>query len=255
MKCNKCTNNGLYDNVPHINNAPYYDFVFQKRFGERVDALTIKNLEIINDYLPAGGSKILDIGAGTGRLSIPLAKKGHTLTAVDQCEGMLDQLEKKLINHPLNITCHLDINCTDVPQNHDLAIALFTVMAYSTTEEQLTITLKGVYTKLKPGAYFIFDLEKIHQYRQFPNGIIPYPNYPDLNQSVSISFNDPNPRLGYYQEVCNGNNGVPFNYEENFNIMFWQLNEVIEISNEIGFEHVNTLHPIPSADYVVMHKK
>jgi hypothetical protein len=169
---------------------------------------------------------------------------------------MLHELDKKLMNNPLDITCHIDINCNHILQNHDLAIALFTVIAYSTTLEQLTNTLKTVYDKLKQGAYFIFDLEKITGYQQFRNGILPYQNYPDLNQQVVISFDDTNPRLGYYQEACNGNkNGVVFNYEENFNIMFWEVEEVIQISHEIGFEHVNTLQPIPSADYIVLRKK
>ena len=72
-----------------------------------------------------------------------------------------------------------------------------------------------------------------------------------LNQIVSISFNNSYPRLGYSQEICNGNNCIAFIYEENFNIKYWQLNEVIEIRNKIGFENVNTLHPISSADYIV----
>ena len=61
---------------------------------------------------------------------------------------MLDELEKKLINNPLHTTSNLDINCTDVPQNHNLAIAIFTLMAYSTTEEQLTNTHKTVIRSL-----------------------------------------------------------------------------------------------------------
>lgn len=255
MNCKECTQNKQTNNIPHNQNAPHYDFVFQKRFGSRLDALTSINMNLINEYLNVGNAKILDLGAGTGRLSIPMAMNGHTITAVDQCAGMLDELEKKLMNNPLDITCHLDINCNHIPQDHDLAIALFTVMAYSTTLEQLTNTLKAVYDKLKPGAYFIFDLEKISQYKQLRNGMLPNQNYPDLSQQVRISFDDLNPRLGYYQEACNGNNnGVAFSYEENFNIMFWEVEEVIQISHEIGFEHVNTLQPIPSADYLVLRK-
>jgi hypothetical protein len=256
MNCNECKNNVHRNNIPHNQNAPHYDFVMQKRFGSALNGLTNINLNIINQYLMVDNAKILDLGAGTGRLSIPMAKSGHSITAVDQCLGMLDELDKKLINNPLDITCHFDTNCNHILQEHDLAIALFTVMAYSTTLEQLKNTLKTVYDKLKQGAYFIFDLEKITGYQPFRNGIMPYQNYPDLNQQVVISFDDTNPRLGYYQEACNGNNnGVVFNYEENFNIMFWEVEEVIQISHKIGFEHLNTLQPIASADYIVLRKK
>lgn len=38
---------------------------------------------------------ILELGAGTGRISLPLAKEGHTVTALDRDEGMLARLAGK----------------------------------------------------------------------------------------------------------------------------------------------------------------
>ena len=43
----------------------------------------IANLDLKSDYT------VLDIGAGTGRLAIPLAKRVKTVTAIDQSKGML----------------------------------------------------------------------------------------------------------------------------------------------------------------------
>jgi len=40
-------------------------------------------------------AKIVDFGAGTGRLSIPLSRKGFDVTAVEPCENMLNQLKRK----------------------------------------------------------------------------------------------------------------------------------------------------------------
>lgn len=42
---------------------------------------------LVDDILGEGGS-VLDIGAGAGRLSIPLAARGHRVTAVESDEGM-----------------------------------------------------------------------------------------------------------------------------------------------------------------------
>ena len=42
------------------------------------------------------GGPVLDLACGTGRVSIRLAQGGLRVTAVDQSEGMLEQLRKKL---------------------------------------------------------------------------------------------------------------------------------------------------------------
>lgn len=42
------------------------------------------------------GKKILDVGAGTGRLAVPLAKMGAEVVAMDVSEKMLEVLRKKM---------------------------------------------------------------------------------------------------------------------------------------------------------------
>ncbi len=41
------------------------------------------------------GKKVLDVGAGTGRLSLPLANRGADVTALDVSSKMLDLIKKK----------------------------------------------------------------------------------------------------------------------------------------------------------------
>src|SRR5579862_1160316 len=42
--------------------------------------------------LPAGSARVLDVGAGTGFLSLIAARLGHKVTAVDLSTQMLDKL-------------------------------------------------------------------------------------------------------------------------------------------------------------------
>lgn len=56
---------------PHDNWGTYYDFVYEQTFGSFYNNLTTETLNVINQILPKG--TILDFGAGTGRLSFPLA--------------------------------------------------------------------------------------------------------------------------------------------------------------------------------------
>jgi len=49
----------------------------------------------LEDLLPGGTLRILDVGAGTGFLSLQLAELGHTVTALDISPGMLGRLREK----------------------------------------------------------------------------------------------------------------------------------------------------------------
>jgi len=56
---------------------------------------TIKEVDFILDELRIrSGSSILDMGCGTGRHAIELAKRGYQVTGVDLSSGMLSQAEK-----------------------------------------------------------------------------------------------------------------------------------------------------------------
>ena len=60
------------------------------------------SMKYIHDFIPNGGQmKILDIGAGTGRYSVPLSEEGHSVTAVELVPRNLKVLESK----------HSNVNC------------------------------------------------------------------------------------------------------------------------------------------------
>lgn len=49
-------------------------------------------LDLVADQVPAGGS-VLDLGCGVGRLANPLARRGLTVTGVDDLDAMLAHLD------------------------------------------------------------------------------------------------------------------------------------------------------------------
>lgn len=60
------------------------------------------SMKYIHDFIPNGGQmRILDIGAGTGRYSVPLSEEGHSVTAVELVPKNLKVLESK----------HSNVNC------------------------------------------------------------------------------------------------------------------------------------------------
>lgn len=78
-------------------NEYYNKFNEDKRLTRRhgiVEYTT--SMKYIHNYIPEGKSlKIIDIGAGTGRYSIPLSEEGHDVTAVEPAMPNLGKLKAK----------------------------------------------------------------------------------------------------------------------------------------------------------------
>jgi cyclopropane fatty-acyl-phospholipid synthase-like methyltransferase len=123
---------------------------------------TLKEIDFLVEELALPkGSRILDIGCGTGRHSIELAKHGYILTGVDISSGMLAEAEAAAKDEGVEI----ELVNSDVAEYRsepvfDAAICLcegaFCLLAESDDphEHDLTI-LRNIFAALKPGGRFI----------------------------------------------------------------------------------------------------
>jgi SAM-dependent methyltransferase len=59
-------------------------------------------LSVVRELIPGGGS-LLDVGAGTGRLAVPLAREGYAVTAVEPAGPMLADLTAAAVGLPVEI--------------------------------------------------------------------------------------------------------------------------------------------------------
>jgi ubiquinone/menaquinone biosynthesis C-methylase UbiE len=59
---------------------------------------TFVDLELLKKYLPRSKeAEILDAAGGTGRITLPLAKMGYSVTLCDNSPGMLDVARQKIL--------------------------------------------------------------------------------------------------------------------------------------------------------------
>ena len=216
--------------VPHENNAEFYDFAYEKSYGPVYRRLTDLSMAAINRVFHKSG--IIDYGAGTGRLAIPLANTGYKVYAVEPCREMAQVLERKALEAGLDIPVHLKTISGYEGEDADLALAVFTVMSYITDEGEMRRSLANIHRHLLPEGLFLFDLPNDIF---FNTGVLMDMNMDILKRRVEITRSEGN--VFRYMETISGIlDGIHFGpIHEDFPIRRWTWLEMDAMLVEAGF--------------------
>ena len=111
---------------------------------------------------------VLDVGAGTGRLSVPIAKIVNQVTAVDQSRGMLNYLEENMAEEGLSNYKAIQKRWEDVElgvdiEPHDVVIASHSLGMFDLQEALAKMDAaanKRVYIFTAAGKWFFDDMEE-----------------------------------------------------------------------------------------------
>ena len=147
----------------HYLDAELYDFEYRDRIGDVLwyRSLARRTCGNVQDKIP----RILELGAGSGRVTIPLLADGHHVTAVDRMKPMLDALARKLERElAVSARPRLEIVLADMralPLDDgvfDLVIAPFNTLQHLYTVDDLQRCFREVARVLAPGGAFAFDV-------------------------------------------------------------------------------------------------
>ena len=106
---------------------------------------------------------VLELGAGTGRITLGIARDGVRVHALDADPAMLDKLRQKLANQPPEIRERVtpilgDMRVFTVAERFALVIAPFRGFLHNLTEHDQLACLHRVREHLRPGGCFAFNV-------------------------------------------------------------------------------------------------
>lgn len=109
------------------------------------------------------GGPVLELGAGTGRITLEIARDGVPVHALDAEPAMLERLRQKLAAEPREVRERIamqvgDMRAFTLPERFALIIAPFRAFLHNITEQDQLACLERVREHLRPGGCFAFNV-------------------------------------------------------------------------------------------------
>lgn len=118
-----------------------------------------KDIVFYTNYFKDFKGRILEIGAGTGGITIPLLKKGINLTALDVSPGMLEILKAKLKKERLSARIiRGDMRKLNSRDKFDAVIITFRPFQHLYSVADQVNALASIKKALREGGMLIFDV-------------------------------------------------------------------------------------------------
>ena len=107
------------------------------------------------------GGPVVELGVGTGRIAVPVAKAGVYVIGVDDSEGMLElcraRAEEAGVSNLLELRLG-DLRRPPVQETVRLVTCPFRALLHLRSDEERLDALRAVYRLLEPGGRFVFDV-------------------------------------------------------------------------------------------------
>jgi SAM-dependent methyltransferase len=138
--------------------AKYYDLLYRDKDYAKEASFVLETLA----SLGCEPATLLDLGSGTGRHAMAMARLGVSVTGVDNSEVMLSMARSaKAAGLPHGVVSpefHLgDARNVRLGRRYDAVTALFHVMSYQITEDDVLAAFATAREHLRPGGVFLFD--------------------------------------------------------------------------------------------------
>ncbi|MDM5234549.1 class I SAM-dependent DNA methyltransferase [Lysinibacillus pakistanensis] len=141
-----------------------------ERFAHVYDELQVdipydKYVEWVLQHAPCNQfPKLLDIGCGTGVLSLLLARAGYSVSGIDLSENMLSIAAERFAD----VGLHVPLFCMSMDELEgfealDVVTIAIDSLNYVLQEKAVYVTLERIYNALKDGGQLFFDVHSLYK--------------------------------------------------------------------------------------------
>jgi SAM-dependent methyltransferase len=116
----------------------------------------------------AGSGRALELGIGTGRIALPLARRGVSVHGIDLSKAMVARLRAKRDGEDIGVTIG-DFATTAVDGSFSLAYLVFNTIMNLTTQAAQVACFRNAAAHLEPGGCFVIEVT-IPDLRRLPPG-------------------------------------------------------------------------------------
>ena len=122
----------------------------------------------------AGGGQALELGIGTGRIALPLARRGIRVEGIDLSRAMVARLRAKPGGDAIRVTIG-DFATTAAGGHFRVAYLVFNTIMNLTTQEAQVACFRNVAAQLEPGGCFVIEV-MVPELRKLPPGqdVVPF---------------------------------------------------------------------------------
>lgn len=150
--------------APGSLSARFYDVV------TAADSSLAGDAAIYAALAPPGG-RVLELGAGSGRLTAALAERGFSVTGIDIARPMLAQAQARVAALPAEVAARIelrlgDMTALDLKRTFDLVVCPFFTLAHVPAGQAWANTFRTAARHLAPGGRAAFHLPRVELMRR-----------------------------------------------------------------------------------------
>lgn len=116
----------------------------------------------------AWGHDALELGIGTGRVALPLSRKGVQVAGIDLSEAMVARMREKPGGQSIEVAIG-DFATTSLGRKFSLAYLVYNTIENLTTQDAQVACFRNVAAQLQPGGAFVIEVE-VPQLQRLPPG-------------------------------------------------------------------------------------
>ncbi len=180
---------------------------------------------------------LLDLGCGTGSMSVKMADKGYDVIGVDTSIGMLGVAQQKMyesgqkilfLNQPMqNIDLYGTVDC---------AICVLDGINHLDNSDEVRQTFEKVSLFMNKGGAFAFDVNTIYKHKNVLADNAFIYDFDDLFCAWQNNYNEEDNSVDITLDFFEEEDGIYYRSGENFSEQAYELEKISEWLEQAGFE-------------------